>query len=216
MGYCERYRGKSYVSRGRPVVRSLAMQLVAHAQKVLPRNRADWARAMHHEVEHISGDPVALAWALGCVVASYMERAKTMISSDARVSRWVLSFEMLCCFVPLTFLFAATVMNLGHLDGATAIVALTVAITGPVGLIFAFKLIVLNRRLLNGLAKVALCTLAAWTVAVVSLHDVSEHVLAGGRSNADWWESFVLIALLPVLGTTHLIFLARRPSFMTS
>ena len=60
------------------------------------------------------------------------------------------------------------------------------------------------------------CTLAAWTVAVVSLHDVSEHVLAGGRSNADWWESFVLIALLPVLGTAHLIFLARRPSFMTS
>lgn len=200
------------MSERQPVLRSLAMHLVAHAQKVLPRNRADWARAMRHEVEHISGDPVALAWALGCVAASYMERAKTMISSDARVSRWVLSFEMLCCFVPLTFLFVATVMSLAHLDGTTAIVALTVALTGPVGLIFAFKIVVLNRRLLTGLTKVALCTFAAWTVAVVALHDVSEHVLAGGRSNADWWESFVLIALLPVLGTAHLIFLARRPA----
>ena len=49
-------------------------------------------------------------------------------------------------------------------------------------------------------------------VAVVSLHDVSERVLAGGRANADWWESFVLIALLPALGSAHLIFLTRRPA----
>ena len=135
-----------------------------------------------------------------------------MISSDARVSRWVLSFEMLCCFVPLTFLFVATVMSLGHLDVTTAIVALTVAMTGPVGLIFAFKIVVLNRRLLTRLVTVALGVFAAWTVAVVSLHDVSEHVLAGSRSNADWWESFVLIALLPAMGIAHLIFLARRPA----
>ncbi len=191
------------------VIRSLAMRLVAHAQKVLPRHRADWARAMHHEVEHIPGHSGALAWALGCVVASYMERAKTMITGDARVSRWVLSLEMLCCFVPLTFLFVATVMSLGHMDGTTAMVALTVAMTGPVGLIVAFKIVVLNRRLLTRLAAVALGVIAVWTVTVVSLHDVSEHVLAGGRANADWWESFVLIALLPALGIAHLIFLAR-------
>jgi hypothetical protein len=200
------------MSERQAVLRSLALRLVAHAQKVLPRNRVDWARAMHHEVEHISGDPVAFAWAMGCVAASYMERAKTMISSDARVSRWVLSFEMLCCFVPLTFLFVATVMSLGHLDVTTAIVALTVAMTGPVGLIFAFKIVVLNRRLLTRLVTVALGVFAAWTVAVVSLHDVSEQVLAGSRSNADWWESFVLIALLPAMGIAHLIFLARRPA----
>lgn len=193
-----------------PVIRPLAMQLVTHAQKVLPRSRADWARAMHHEVEHISGNHAALAWALGCVVASYMERMKTMISSDARISRWVLALEMLCCFTPLTFLFMATVTNLGRMEGRTAIVALTVAMAGPIGLAFAFKIVVLKRRLLTELGTVALCTLAAWTALVVSLHDLSEHILGGGRSNADWWESFVLLAVLPILGIAHLVFLARR------
>lgn len=189
------------------MIRNLAVQLVAHAGKVLPRGREEWARAMNHEVQHISGNHAALGWALGCVVASYTERLKAMSGSDVRISRWVLVLEMLCCFIPLTFLFIETVVNFGRLGWRIAIVALTATMIGPLGLLTAFKIVVLNRPSLTKLATVALCTITAWTAVVVSLYDLSQ-----GKPNADWWQSFVLIAVLPVLGIAHLLYLARRPA----
>ncbi len=161
---------------------------------------------MRHEIEHLPGDRAALTWALGCLVASYTERLKIMIGSDVRISRWVLALEMLCCFTSLTFLFVETVLNFGRLDGRIATVALTATLIGPLGLLTAFKIIVLNRPSLTKPTTVALSVIVAWTAVVVSVHHLSL-----GQPNADWWHSFVLIAVLPVLGTAHLLYLARRP-----
>jgi len=161
---------------------------------------------MRNEVHHISDSRAALAWALGCMLASYTERMRIMISSKSKISRWVLVLEMLCCFTPLTLLCLAVVANLGRMQGVEGILALTVAVAGPVGLIVAFKVVVLNRPLLTKLAAAALCALAAWVVLAYSLQ-----LLPGGQPAAHWRE-FVLIALLPALGIAHLLYLATRPA----
>jgi len=186
-------------------IRYFAVWLAAHAQKALPRSRADWARAMSHEIDHIPGNYTAFAWALGCVFASYTERIRAMIGSSPRISRWVLALEMLCCFTPLTLLCLATLANLGRMEGKTGIVALTVAAAGPIGLIVAFKIVVLNRPLLTKSAMAVLCVIATWTGLPYTLK-----ILAAGELVNDWRE-FVLIALLPVLGIAHLLYLAKRP-----
>lgn len=194
------------MSHRNPVVRNLAVHLAAHAGRVLPRGREEWARAMRHETQHLAGDRAALTWALGCVVASYTERLKTMIDGDVRISRWVLALEMLCCFTPLTFLFIETVLNFGRLDGRIATLALTATLIGPLGLLTAFKMVVLNRPSLSRFFAAALSATVAWTAVVVSVHHLSL-----GKPNADWLQSFVLIAVLPVVGIAHLLYLSRRP-----
>jgi hypothetical protein len=161
---------------------------------------------MRNEVHHISGNRAALKWALGCVFASYTERMRTMIASNPRISRWVLVLEMLFCFTPLTWLCLATFANLGRMDGKTGIFALTVAAAGPIGLIVAFKVVVLNRPSLTKFAMAALCLLAAWTGFAYSLQILAE------AEPAQLWREFVLIALLPALGVAHLLFLATRPT----
>lgn len=60
------------------LTRCFARRLAAHAARVLPSHRADWARAMQSEVDQLSRDSVALRWALGSVVASYLERITLM------------------------------------------------------------------------------------------------------------------------------------------
>jgi len=62
------------VSATTSVARCVARRLAAHAARVLPSHRAAWARAMQSEVDHLSRDSAALAWAAGSVVASYLER----------------------------------------------------------------------------------------------------------------------------------------------
>jgi len=128
-----------------------------------------------------------------------------MIGNNPRISRWVLIFEMLCCFTPLTWLCLAVLANLGRMDGKMGLVSLTVAATGPIGLIVAFKLIVLNRRRLTKYAMAVLCILAAWTALAYSLQ------LSAGSEPAQYWREFVLIALLPAVGVAHLIYLAKHP-----
>jgi len=59
-------------------LRRTAFALMAHAAAVLPSARSPWAEAMKHELHHIGGDLDALTWAVGCVLASYVERSKVM------------------------------------------------------------------------------------------------------------------------------------------
>ena len=54
--------------------------------------RAEWARAMVLEMEHIEGDRAALRWSFGCVLASYREGLR-MTRSDLVVSRWLLGIS---------------------------------------------------------------------------------------------------------------------------
>jgi hypothetical protein len=58
----------------RSIARRLALRLVAHASRILPRHRTNWAQAMNREIEHLPDDFAALRWAAGAVSASYLER----------------------------------------------------------------------------------------------------------------------------------------------
>jgi len=54
--------------------RGLARRLVRHAAKVLRPAEPSWSAAMEMELEHIPKDSQALAWAFGCLRASYTRR----------------------------------------------------------------------------------------------------------------------------------------------
>jgi hypothetical protein len=60
--------------------RRLAHILIAHAGRALPPRRGDWAEAMACELEHVGNDRAALGWAIGCVLASYLERIRAMMT----------------------------------------------------------------------------------------------------------------------------------------
>ena len=57
---------------------NLAKKLTAHAARILPHERALWAKAMAEEIAYIENGGLALRWAVGYVSASYRERIKTM------------------------------------------------------------------------------------------------------------------------------------------
>ena len=193
------------MSNRHSLLRDVALRLARHAGKALPPGCAGWSSAMHNEVHHISDSRAALAWAFGCVLASYTERIRTMISGNPKISRWVLVLEMLGCFTPLSLAWLAMLANLNRMQGAAGILALTATLAGPVGLIVAFKVVVLNRPLLTRLVAAGLCALAAWVVLAYSLI-----LLAEGQSLGQW-RDFVLMALLPALGIAHLLYLGTRP-----
>jgi hypothetical protein len=56
-----------------PRWRRIAVKLARHAASVLPA-ASPWAQAMRRELDYIENDRAALAWALGCVLASYKAR----------------------------------------------------------------------------------------------------------------------------------------------
>lgn len=58
--------------------RRLALRLMDHAFAVMPAERCDWAEAMRAEFAVMPTDRDALAWAAGCVWASYCERIDPM------------------------------------------------------------------------------------------------------------------------------------------
>jgi hypothetical protein len=190
-------------------MRRAAAWLLRHATQVLPQNRRHWAKAMAAEFDHIPSHGEALRWALGCVLASYSERIRSMSDTSPPVSRWMLCVEMLFCFTPLCLLFFTILANLDRLslsDLETALY-LSTALLGPTGLAIAFKAIALKRPTLPKAAHWMLALLSIWTLLAYPLHILAQY---GGRP-LDWWREFVLISLLPVLAAAHLLYLARSP-----
>jgi len=57
--------------------RRLAIWLTARAQRTLPASKHEWSEAMLGELHEIKDDWEALPWALGCLVASHLERARS-------------------------------------------------------------------------------------------------------------------------------------------
>lgn len=55
----------------------LADQLVRHASRIAPPERAEWAQAMQAEVAHITDPAQALAFAGGCAKAAYGQRLRS-------------------------------------------------------------------------------------------------------------------------------------------
>jgi hypothetical protein len=62
------------------LLRRMALALMKHTARVLPSARGHWATAMQHELPQIENDLEALTWAGGCMVAGYVERAKTLFT----------------------------------------------------------------------------------------------------------------------------------------
>lgn len=59
----------------------LAAALVNCAERIMPDERGDWARAMSSEVSHLEGSPAALAFALGCLWSAASERATSIVGN---------------------------------------------------------------------------------------------------------------------------------------
>jgi hypothetical protein len=69
--------------------RRLASGLIGHAAWAMPPAHRQWIRAMQAELDHIPGRLAGLAFALGCVQASYAQRITMMISLVV-MARWTL------------------------------------------------------------------------------------------------------------------------------
>jgi hypothetical protein len=194
-------------------LRRAAKRLAAHAGRALPRNRAEWAKAMRHETDHVPNGAAAFVWALGCVFASYLERIRVMRIGNARVSPWVLCLEMALCFVPLTWMFAALVSRgafgfAGPIPIDAWFLNMLFSTTlGPIGLIVAFRVVVLNRRSFGWFTLAALCLPAAWTLLEFAVA-FGRLMLSSGYP-VEATGGLILFAALPAVGVAHLVYLAR-------
>lgn len=190
--------------------------LIKHAAMVAPGERAEWAQAMSNELDYLSPDLSAVGWALGCLWACYAERIRAMVRSLDSLPRWVLVIEMLVCFLPLTWLFSAMVQTGFHGGFALpeALLYGSASILGPLGFAVALRSIFSKSRPLSRVTISALGVLTAWTLAAYSTQ-----VLTFGHSHlSEWWQEFVLIAVLPALAVLHLIFINshRRGSLVAA
>jgi hypothetical protein len=158
---------------------------------------------MISEIDHLPRAGAAIRWAMGCIIAGYIERIR-MSRTLRHLSRWVLSLEMLLCFVPVTCLFEAVVSSSIRVMASppTALLFASATLVGPLGLAIAIKTVVF-RRAVSRPTSAALCVLALWTFA--SYLALSSRHPAALSSD---WRDIVLIAVLPGLAAAHLAFMA--------
>jgi hypothetical protein len=100
--------------------RRLALALMRHATHILPAARAPWAEAMRHEVHHIDDGFEALAWAAGCVLASYVERSRAMSVLENGFTRALLTLFIGAEAASMLFASALTAAWRLHNDKAAA------------------------------------------------------------------------------------------------
>ncbi len=67
--------------------RRLARWIAGRARQVLPPWGKPWADAMENEIHYIEGDSQALRWAVGCLLASGLERLREELRMDAKERR---------------------------------------------------------------------------------------------------------------------------------
>jgi energy-converting hydrogenase Eha subunit A len=156
-----------------------------------------------------------------------------VFTGKLRISRWLLVPEMLLCFGPLT---------LGWLDmlaGAASVLALDpkviqryflavpggaivlvmmfvgaiVGVLGPVGLIAAFRLIVLGRPLRSRWLPSALVIAPIlYGGVIVAFRSFIGPAVFGFQSVEafDFWSGVLLLSVLPAVGGAHLRYLSER------
>lgn len=106
--------------------RRVAYRLAKHASGVMPRERSAWAEAMLSDMAHIESDGEALNWALGCLMASYSERIRSVEIMRGRAVRWLLTVAILLLAVREVFATALTLAyRLNDLKLANALGRLT-------------------------------------------------------------------------------------------
>ena len=67
------------MSAGHGLIRRIAAALMRHASRIVPSRRAHWAVAMSNELRVIEKDGEALRWAIGCLLACYIEKTKSAL-----------------------------------------------------------------------------------------------------------------------------------------
>jgi hypothetical protein len=210
-------------------MRRLAIGLLSIAARLLPKSRAEWARAMFSEMHCLENDLHAAHWAAGCCIASIKERVNTMHTGNFRIAPWVFCLEMILCFVPLSIgwldsLFGgAGIIRLNgevisrHFIGAPGseiVLVLMVSgaifgVLGPIGLIAAFRLVALGIRLRSPWLRTALIV-GPLLYGMVTL--VFQFALGGPKAFSltaidalDLWSGVLLLSVLPALGAAHML-----------
>jgi energy-converting hydrogenase Eha subunit A len=183
---------------------------------------------MRCEYEHIATDTQAFTWAAGCFLASLKERM-IMIKGDLKISRWLLTPELLLCFLPLTLLWLDAIdgrSGLLRLDrasiqkhfiavpgGTVVLIALIcgviLASIGPIALAAALRLIVWKRPVRSAWLRAALVAAPVLYGVIALLARTAEMGAAAfsvAASDAfDFWSGIVLLSVLPALGAAHLL-----------
>ena len=163
---------------------------------------------MLSEMEHLPKEAPRFRWALGCVLVSYMERARAMNrASFTPISPWVLTLEMAVCFAPLTLLFVGVIVSVAHgaMTWRNGLLYSSGTLLGPVGLGVALGKLFLVRGPMRSMTATALAVLVAWT-----LFAYCGLILHNGTPPGSWWREFVLIAILPTLASVHLTLLRSQ------
>jgi hypothetical protein len=116
-----------------------------------------------------------------------------------------LGLEVLVCFVPACALFLtiAAASEAGRMPPADALLYLSAAAIGPLGLAVGGLLVVRNRSIIGRVPAGLLTVAAVWTFLAFCEH-------AGGALAAfsQSWREFVLIVLLPAGCSAHLLTIA--------
>ena len=187
---------------GEATARKAADLLVGHAAWVAPPERKEWFHAMGNELEHVPRGASALRWALGCTLASYLERINIMTRSLTNLPRWLLSLELAVCLIPLTWLFIAILAMTarGRFPVEFGILSGSATLLGPVCLAVAVRIVFVRKGSVGRVTTTLLPLLAAWTVVAYS-----GQLLHSGTPFSAWWREWVLIALLPCWAVVHLL-----------
>jgi hypothetical protein len=222
------------------LMRRLAVAMVHIAMRLLPGARAEWARAMLAELHYLKSDRQAFVWALGCSFAAIRERANTMITGNLKISPWILGPEMLLCFVPLSIGWrdavfgGAGITRLsteviqqyfigvpgGRIALAMMIAGAILGLLGPLGLVAAFRLVVLDHALRIRWLRVALVAGPLLYGALTLVFRFAMGGLVAFSINAvdafDYWSGLLLLSVLPAAGAAHLFLngptLADKPA----
>jgi hypothetical protein len=131
-----------------------------------------------------------------------------------RLSRWVLSLEMLMCFSWLTWMFGVLVAHAFQRATGTQpvdfyfLIMLSGTLIGPLGLVVAFRTIILERPATSGTMRLLLFIPAAWTLLLYAVAMLGP-VIVGLPFPLQALGPFVLMALLPAIGAAHLAWIGR-------
>lgn len=206
---------------------ALASLCMRFAAWLLRNERAEWARAMHSEFQHVD-EHERLRWSLGCVIAAIKQRWAPMKTGDLRISRWVMLIETLGCFGYLTLGWYVVTLGdagLAHMSGKfiqknfldfsggpyifwLMVASAVVGLSGPIGLFLGLRYVLQGRALANAAL--------GWTLVAALVGLQVFGALAGYfYAPADFRPPpslMVFAAVLPVAGILHLMYLARPTS----
>ncbi len=149
-----------------------------------------------------------------------------MLFGNLKIARWVLATEMLLCFLPLTMGWLDAIggdsgiirldMHIIQTDFAGAKMFALVAMlasavlgaVGPIGLIAAFRLIVLGRPVRGWFGRaLVIAPIICGAVTIASRWAIGgpEAFSPHAYGTFDFWSATLLLSVLPALAAAHLL-----------